>query len=164
MKRGGSDSASHRFSLIVSFWPEQYRRAAELSIIFLFKENQVCFDWFGRPSGRMRLICPPSERSFELRASGSVGGRGRRLRKQKERLQCDTKFRHTIVSSVNYCGKLVIRPSSEIYLTRFITAMCPGFVRVPETTSPKNRQLRQRSGLVVVGLRRRSQGLVTIDF
>jgi hypothetical protein len=30
--------------------------------------------------------------------------------------------------------------------------LCPPFVRVPKTTSPMNRQTRQRSGLVLLGL------------
>ena len=44
------------------------------------------------------------------------------------------------------------------------TYPCTSFVRVREATSPKNYHLRQRSGLVFVGLRWLFQALVMIDF
>ena len=70
---------------------------------------------------------------FQIAPSAVVGAHA----SEKERLQFDTKLRLTIVSPVNNCGKLVIRPFSDIYLTGFITAMCPCFVPWTKTNRPR---------------------------
>ena len=90
----------------------------------------------GRPCKR-RLKDSTVRRVLELARGKYQGFNDHHLRKQKERLQFDTKLRHSIVSPVNNCGKLVIRPFSDIYLTRFITAMCPCFVRGPRPNKPQ---------------------------
>jgi Domain of unknown function (DUF4372) len=60
----------------LSFWPEPYRRAGGMSIVFLFdEESQCCFGWLGRRSARRGAKCSRSRGALELRASGAVGSR-----------------------------------------------------------------------------------------